>query len=123
MSGVLTPSAKTVSAMSLVSSPSGLYTEVQDNPAINMAIGLMMERLRLSRDMALEILRSEARAKRRRMKQVAEDLLKTVARTTGATPAASPHARDAAIRKSPPGAAATRSLERSNERPTTLRIA
>jgi ANTAR domain len=113
MSGVLTRSAKTVSAMSLVSSPPGLYTELQDNPAINMAIALMMERMRLSRDMALEILRSEARAKRRRMNQVAEDLLKSVARTTRATTAVSSPARDAAAP----------SPERSNERATTLTIA
>jgi hypothetical protein len=109
--------------MSSVSSPPGLYTELQDNPAINMAIGLMMERLRLSRDMAVEILRSEARAKRRRMNQVAEDLLRNVVRTTRATTAAASNARDAAARKSPPGAAAARSLERSDERRTTLIIA
>lgn len=89
---------------------------MHENPAINMAIGLMMERLRLSREMALEILGSEARAKRRRMNQVAEDLLKSVARANRATAAAAPLARDA----SPPRVAARRALDRSSERRSTL---
>lgn len=112
----LVRSAKTVSAMSSVSGPPGLSTELHENPAINVAIGLMMERLRLSREMALEILGSEARAKRRRMNQVAEDLLKSVARANRATAAAAPLARDA----SPPRVAARRALDRSSERRTTL---
>jgi hypothetical protein len=102
----LSSSAKTVSAMSLISSPPGLSTELQDYPAINTAIGLMMERLRLSREMALEILRSEARAKRRRTNQVAEDLLKSIARTSRVTTAAAPYARDASERKLRPGVVA-----------------
>ena len=101
--------------MSLVRSPPGLV-ELQDNPAINTAIGLIMERLRLSREMALEILSSEARAKRRRMSQVAEDLLRTVTRTSRAVADASP-ARDA----SPPRRVApAQTLEGSSERRTLL---
>jgi AmiR/NasT family two-component response regulator len=73
--------------MSLVRSPPGLSTELRENPAINLAISLVMERLRLSREMALELLSSAARAKRRRMNQVAEDVLKTVARGSRASAA------------------------------------
>jgi response regulator NasT len=60
-------------------SESQLSTALQQSRTIGMAIGLVMERLRLSREMALEILGREARAKRQRVSQLAEELLKSVA--------------------------------------------
>jgi AmiR/NasT family two-component response regulator len=59
-------------------SESQLSNALQQGRAISIATGLLVERLRLSREMALEILRREARAKRQRMSQVAEDLLRSV---------------------------------------------
>jgi hypothetical protein len=101
--------------MSLVSSPPGLSTELRENPAINLAISLVMERLRLSREMALELLSSAARAKRRRMNQVAEDVLKTVARGSRASAAVAQNANVASVRQASSGLVEPRSLHRSSE--------
>jgi AmiR/NasT family two-component response regulator len=59
---------------------SQLSTALQQSREISMAIGLLMERLRVDRDTAFEKLRDEARAKRRRMNEVAEELLQCVER-------------------------------------------
>jgi DNA-binding response OmpR family regulator len=56
-------------------SESQLSIAAQQSRAVGMAIGLVMERLRLSREMALEILGREARAKRQRVSQLAQELL------------------------------------------------
>jgi response regulator NasT len=56
-------------------SESQLSIAWQQSRAVGMAIGLVMERLRLSREMALEILGREARAKRQRVSQLAQELL------------------------------------------------
>ncbi|MDB6013856.1 MAG: response regulator [Gammaproteobacteria bacterium] len=54
---------------------SQLSMALQQSRAVAMAIGLVMERLRLSREMALQILEREARAKRQRVSQLAQELL------------------------------------------------
>jgi response regulator NasT len=54
---------------------SQLSMALQQSRAVGMAIGLVMERLRLSREMALQILEREARAKRQRVSQLAQELL------------------------------------------------
>lgn len=59
---------------------SQLSTALQQSREISMAIGLLMERLRVDRDTAFEKLRDDARAKRRRMSEVAEELLQCVER-------------------------------------------
>lgn len=46
-----------------------------ENRAIGFAVGLLMERLRVDRKQAFEALRSEARARRQRISDVAESLL------------------------------------------------
>jgi DNA-binding response OmpR family regulator len=56
-------------------SESQLSIALQQSRAVGMAIGLVMERLRLSREMAVEILGREARAKRQRVSQLAQELL------------------------------------------------
>jgi AmiR/NasT family two-component response regulator len=98
-------------------SESQLSTALQQSRVIGMAIGLVMDRLRLSREMALEILRRGARAKRQRINQVAEDLLKSMEHASGAATSASQHAREASARKSQPRVAAAPSLDLSRERP------
>jgi two-component system, response regulator PdtaR len=57
---------------------SQLSTALQQSREISMAIGLLMERLRIDRDTAFERLRDEARARRRRMSEVAEEVLQSV---------------------------------------------
>jgi two-component system, response regulator PdtaR len=54
---------------------SQLSMALQQSRTVGMAIGLVMERLRLSREMALEILGREARAKRQPVSELAEELL------------------------------------------------
>jgi hypothetical protein len=68
----------------------------RDDWAISMAAGLLVARLRLSREMALEILRRQARTKRQRMSQVAKDLLRSVEHANSMGAAASQRARDTA---------------------------
>jgi two-component system, response regulator PdtaR len=58
-------------------SESQLSIALQQNRGISVATGILMERLRLSRGMALEFLRRVTRARRQRMSQVAEDLVKS----------------------------------------------
>jgi AmiR/NasT family two-component response regulator len=58
-------------------SESQLAIALQQNRGISVATGILMERLRLSRGMALEFLRRVTRARRQRMSQVAEDLVKS----------------------------------------------
>jgi DNA-binding response OmpR family regulator len=54
---------------------SQLSMALQQSRVVGMAIGLVMERLRLSREMAFQILEREARAKRQRVSQLAQELL------------------------------------------------
>jgi response regulator NasT len=54
-----------------------LSTALQQSREISMAIGLLMERMRIDRDTAYERLRDEARAKRRRMSEIAEEILQS----------------------------------------------
>ena len=56
-------------------SESQLSIALQQSRAVGMAVGLVMERLRLSREMALEILGREARAKRQGVSELAQELL------------------------------------------------
>jgi two-component system, response regulator PdtaR len=59
-------------------SESRLSSALRHGRAISLATGLLVKRLRLSREMAREILRRQARTKRQRMSQVAVDLLRSV---------------------------------------------
>jgi response regulator NasT len=67
-----------------------LSTALQQGREISMAIGVLMERLRIDRDRAFERLRDDARASRRRINEVAEELLRCVERLNGL--AKDPHA-------------------------------
>jgi response regulator NasT len=55
-----------------------LATALQQGRAVSMAIGVLMERLRLNRDKAFETLRNAARTRRRRVDEVAIELLGSV---------------------------------------------
>lgn len=70
-------------------SESQLSVALKQNRGISLATGILMERLRLSRGMALELLRKETRARRQRMSQVAEDLVKSTECLNGIGVAAS----------------------------------
>jgi response regulator NasT len=52
-----------------------LQTALNENREVSMAVGLIMERHRLSRQQAFEALRTSARTKRRKIGEVAEELL------------------------------------------------
>lgn len=64
-----------------------LSTALQQGRAVSMAIGVLMERLRLNRDKAFETLRNAARTQRRRLDEVASELLKSVESINSATAA------------------------------------
>jgi len=57
-----------------------LSNALQQSRLVSMAIGLLMERFRLSRDAAFERLRSEARSRRQRISDLAAELLDGVER-------------------------------------------
>lgn len=67
--------ARAAELRKLRESESQLQMALQQSRDISMAIGLIMERLRVDRDTAFERLRNEARTKRRRMSELAEELL------------------------------------------------
>lgn len=52
-----------------------LQTALNENREVSMAVGLIMERRRLDRQQAFEALRSAARSQRRKISEVAEELL------------------------------------------------
>ena len=52
-----------------------LTSALKSNRETSMAVGIIMERYRVNRDMAFEVLRQYARADRRKIKQIATDLL------------------------------------------------
>jgi two-component system, response regulator PdtaR len=83
-------------------SESQLSIALQQHRGISVATGILMERLRLSRGVALEFLRKVTRARRQRMSQVAEDLVKSTEYVNGIAAAAS-HQNDGSstIRDSP----------------------
>jgi two-component system, response regulator PdtaR len=54
---------------------SQLATALQQSRSISIAIGVLMERLRIGRDVAFDTLRADARSQRRRIDEVAEELL------------------------------------------------
>jgi response regulator NasT len=56
-------------------SESQLASALQQSRVISVAVGLLMERLRLDRDLAFDALRDEARSRRRRINEVAEELV------------------------------------------------
>jgi AmiR/NasT family two-component response regulator len=64
-----------------------LSTALQQGRAVSMAIGVLIERLRLNRDEAFETLRSAARTQRRRLDEVAIELLRSVESINSATAA------------------------------------
>jgi len=72
---------------------SQLSTALQQSREISMAIGFLMERLHLDRDTAFETLRDDARTKRRRMSEVAEELLQCVERINSFTVGAAQRTR------------------------------
>jgi response regulator NasT len=55
-----------------------LTSALQQSRVISMAVGVLMERLKLDRDSAFKALRDDARARRRRMNEIAEELLQAV---------------------------------------------
>jgi response regulator NasT len=56
-------------------SESQLATALQQSRAVSVAVGLLMERLRLDREAAFDALRDDARSQRRRINEVAEELV------------------------------------------------
>jgi AmiR/NasT family two-component response regulator len=83
-------------------SESQLSIALQQNRGISVATGILMERLRLGRGTALEFLRRQTRARRQRMSQVAEDVVKSTEYVNGIGVAASQHHEDfSTIRDSP----------------------
>jgi response regulator NasT len=52
-----------------------LTSALEASRETSMAVGLIMERYRVNRNMAFHVLRQHARAQRRNIKQIAEDLL------------------------------------------------
>jgi response regulator NasT len=52
-----------------------LQTELNENREVSMAVGLIMERRRLNRQQAFEALRTSARTQRRKISEVAEEIL------------------------------------------------
>ena len=83
-------------------SESQLSTALQQNRGISVATGILMERLRLGRGTALEFLRRQTRARRQRMSQVAEDVVKSTEYVNGIGVAASHQPDEAAIICDPP---------------------
>lgn len=59
-------------------SESQLAHALQQNRHVSLATGVLMERLRLDREAAFTLLRDEARARRRRLSELAEELLLAV---------------------------------------------
>jgi response regulator NasT len=57
-------------------SESQLANALQQNRHISLATGVLMERLRLDREAAFTLLRDEARARRRRLNELAEELVR-----------------------------------------------
>jgi AmiR/NasT family two-component response regulator len=83
-------------------SESQLSVALQQSRGISVATGILMERLRLSRGTALELLRRETRARRQKMSQVAEDLVKSTEYLNGIGVAASQQQGDQATNRDPP---------------------
>lgn len=52
-----------------------LQTALNENREVSMAVGLLMERRRLNRQQAFEVLRTTARTQRRKIGEVAEEIL------------------------------------------------
>ena len=67
--------ARAAELQTLRNSERSLSTSLDNSREISMAVGLIMERYRLSRDMAFKTLRQYARSKRIKIRQLAEDLL------------------------------------------------
>ncbi|TLY60092.1 MAG: ANTAR domain-containing protein [Gammaproteobacteria bacterium] len=70
-------------------SESNLAIALQESRAASVAVGVLMERLRLDRDGALKILRQQARNRREHMREIAEELLQSIEHLntfTSATP-------------------------------------
>jgi AmiR/NasT family two-component response regulator len=72
--------ARAVEWRRLRQSESQLAVALQQGREISMAIGLLMERLRVDRETAFERLRDDARARQRRIAEVAEELLRCAER-------------------------------------------
>jgi AmiR/NasT family two-component response regulator len=67
--------ARAAELSALRKSESQLATALQQSRSISVAVGLLMERLRVDRDTAFDTLRDEARSQRRRINEVADELL------------------------------------------------
>jgi len=67
--------ARAAELQTLRNSERSLSSSLDNSREISMAVGLIMERYRLSRDMAFKTLRQYARSKRIKIRQLAEDLL------------------------------------------------
>ncbi len=68
--------ARAKELLELRSTRDQLSTALRQGRETSMAIGILMERLRIDRDAAFARLRDSARAQRRRVSEVAEDLLR-----------------------------------------------
>ena len=62
------------------SNPQTLSEALEERREISIAIGILIERHRLSRDAAFEMLRNHARGRRQRIQEVAIELLNSVER-------------------------------------------
>lgn len=67
--------ARAAELSSLRESERNLMSSLETNRETSMAVGLIMERYRLDRQMAFETLRQYARSEQLKIKQIAEDLL------------------------------------------------
>lgn len=77
-------------------SEANLSTALQQGREVSMAIGLLMERLRLTREAAFERLREEARARRQRISDLAAELLEGAERLNSLAGSAGDRARRSA---------------------------
>jgi AmiR/NasT family two-component response regulator len=66
-------------------SKSQLSMALKQSRATSVAIGVLMERLRLDRGKAFSVLRDHARSTRRRVSEVAEELLQSLERVNATT--------------------------------------
>lgn len=64
---------------------SQLSTALQQSRSISVATGLLMERLKIAQDAAFAVLRDEARSRRQRMSETAEELLQAAERLNSIT--------------------------------------
>lgn len=85
LSNVRTALARSEELRQLRSTGQNLQRALDERREISIAVGILMERLRIDRQPAFEMLRKTARAQRRRIADVAKDMMQPLA---GGTPRA-----------------------------------